>query len=238
MRSKIISRQAGDIYKLLKSNTELSAKDIAQRLDILPNAVYRAIKQLLELGIVEKVDIYPATFKAVPATSALNWYLFAANQNFKREFNIKSSQIMDTDQSPRIALIKNRQYLLQREDTDVRAATHSVDFIVSGLEVPHSTVLAYRKAAATGVSIRAIVQQKRETSQERLERWQNLGAAVKYLPNLNMRLIVIDQRITYITSYDPSQRNRAFGVRFDYAPLAIQMGGLFEQHWQKAEELH
>lgn len=236
-QTKIVSNQTSAVYRLLCGQPPLSAKEIADKLDILPNGVYRLVRRLNELGMVKQLSSYPVRYKALPSSTAMNWYLLTAAHSFKQEFPVPKPDEALISVGPRITLIKDRQNLLLHGDVDVRAATQSVDFVVSGLEVPDSTVLAFRKAAAVGVAIRAIVQQKRETSAERLEKWQDLGAVVKYLPDVGMRLVVIDQRITYLTSYDATNRSSAFGVRLDYEPLAIQMSGLFEQNWQKAQDI-
>jgi len=233
---KILSDQTIAVYKLLGRGSALTAKEIADSLNILPNAVYRVVEELAQLGMVEQLDSYPVRFKAIPYAAAMNSYLASITKDFQKEF--KPPKQNKHTASPSITLVKDRMNMLLQEDVDIRAASDSIDFIVSGLEVPDATVLAFRKAATLGVKIRAIVQQRRETSAERLEQWHELGAAVRYLPNLKMRLVVIDQKITYITSYDPDNKNRAFGVRFYYRPLAVQMSGLFEQHWQNASDLH
>jgi sugar-specific transcriptional regulator TrmB len=226
-----VSPQAVSIYKQLKYGS-LSAQEIGEKLGILPNAVYRSAKELINLGVVERVEDYPVRFRTASAQKAQSLYLQAAIREFRQKFAVIPEAKND---EPAISIIKDRESLLKREDIDVRAADSSINFIVSGLEVPDSTVLAFRKAATMGVKIRSIVQQKRETSPERLENWRDLGAQVKYLPNLKLRLVVIDNHITYLTSYDPKNKARAFGIRFDYAPFALQMNELFEQHWQKAQ---
>jgi sugar-specific transcriptional regulator TrmB len=233
-----VSPQAVAIYRRLDSQQSYSAQNIANELNILPNTVYRAIKELTGLGLVERVESYPLSFKKASPQKAMSLYLQAAAQNFRHQFGTKPESLITTAEEPLVTLVKDRSDMLHRENSDVRAAIQSIDFIVSGLEVPDAMVLAFRKAATVGVAIRAIVQQKRETSSERLERWQELGATVKYLPGLKLRLVVIDQRISYLTSYNPSDRNSAFGVRFDYEPLAVQMSEVFEQNWQHAQTLN
>jgi hypothetical protein len=49
-----------------------------------------------------------------------------------------------------------------------------------------------------------------------------------------MRLFIYDKKIVYLTSFDAKNPGSAFGVRFDYSPLALQMSQLFEQNWQLA----
>jgi hypothetical protein len=234
---KTASPQAAEIYELLNNGQTLNAQEIADKLGILPNAVYRVAKKLTDIGLVEQVDDYPVRFKAVPAQTALSLYLVVAAQNFRREFGLASSPKTKTDNSPIINLIKDRPSLLKRTAADARASRESIDFIVSGHGVDDETFLAYRKAATLRVPIRRIVHQKEQAKNKWTDMWKEIGANVRYLPDFEMRMFIYDKRIVYITSYDSSKHGSAFGVRFEYVPLALQMTELFEQNWQKAKQL-
>jgi sugar-specific transcriptional regulator TrmB len=228
-----VSPQALTIYKLLSGNGAMTAKDIGKQINIMPNAVYRANKQLLEMGIIEKSDSYPVIFSTVPVSSAIGWFLLQAQRDFKQTFGISEKTNTPPATSPSITFIKSRADLLNRTDKDVIASQKEVKFIVSGLEVPDSTVLAYRKAATKGVSIKALVQ-KRRSNLHNLEKWQNIGVDVRQVDDLELRVFIIDSRIVYLTSYSQNKKEEAFGVRFEYPPLATLMNDLFEQKWQMA----
>jgi sugar-specific transcriptional regulator TrmB len=242
---KTVSPQTSEVYKLLSDSRALSAQEIADELGILPNAVYRVAKKLMDMGLVEELGGYPVRFQAVPAQTALSLYLVAATQNFRREFGLASLARpgatgrgrTEAGDSPTISLVKDRPSFLRRELVDTRVARQSIDLIVSGHEVPDENILSFRKAVLRGVRIRKIIHQPEQARSELTKMWQDIGVHVRFLPNLDMRLIIFDKRITYITSYDPKKPGSAFGVRFEYVPLAVQMTEVFEQNWQKAEEL-
>ena len=139
--------------------------------------------------------------------------------------------------NPGVTFIHNREDLLKATDKDVSHASTSVDFIVSGLEVPDETILAYRGALQRGVRIRAIVQKKHDTTTDKLEKWKTIGVEARYTDSIETRIFIIDQKVTYITSYDSCVKNRAVGVRFDYAPVSTIMGMLFEEKWLSASPL-
>jgi sugar-specific transcriptional regulator TrmB len=234
--SKPVSKQASDVFALLNKGQALSAQDIAEALGIVPQSVYRVVEKLAKLGMVERVEGYPVTYKALPAQTALNYYLQTVTQAYKQTFDFNTAPQV-TATGPTLTLIKDREALLKRTALDARAAKESIDFIASGLEVPDDNILAHRKASTVGVKIRAIVQQNHKTTKEKLEKWQDIGTEVRYLPTIDMRIFIFDKHITYITSYDPAKKNSAFGVRFDYSPLALQMSELFSTNWQLASEL-
>ena len=70
VKVKTVSEQGAEIYKLLEGCESMTAKEIAWKLDILPNAVYRVTEKLAALGMVRKIESYPLRFKAVPSRSA------------------------------------------------------------------------------------------------------------------------------------------------------------------------
>src|SRR3954464_833920 len=109
---KAASPQADEVFKLLSDGKELSAQEIADHLNILPNAVYRVTKKLSDMGLVEEVDSYPVRFKAVPAQMAMSLYMVAAAHSFRREFGLSQPASGKKTNDPSISLIKDRPNLL------------------------------------------------------------------------------------------------------------------------------
>jgi sugar-specific transcriptional regulator TrmB len=230
---KSASPQSQAVYHLLSDGSVLTAQAIAEKLNIVPNSVYRLLKRLMSLGLVEEVQSYPISYRAVTPQTALSFYLLAASQNFRREFGMKTNGNF-ANGSPKISLIKDRPTLLNRTEQDVRQCSESIDIIVSGHEIPDVMYLAHIKAIANGAKVRRIVHQKDKQFTRENKLWKEFGAEVRYLPDFSLRMLIYDKRILYITSFDPKTPESAFGVRFEYGPLAMQMTELFEQKWQRA----
>lgn len=234
---KLLSPQAKAVYKLLSKRSPLTAREIGDSLGILPNAVYRANKQLLELSVIEKSNSYPVTYSRVPLPSAMGWFLLSAQRSFRETFSTNDDlqALIKVTNAPSMSFVKTRANLLSKTDKDAVLAKREINFIVSGLEVPDSTVLAYRKATTKGVRVRALIQKRNETSKEKLEQWHDLGVEFRYIDDLGIRMFVFDNKIVYLTSYSQDKKQEAFGVRFAYVPFAVMMNGLFEQKWEAAE---
>ena len=234
---KSASPQSQQVYQLLNESEALSAQEIAEQLGVVPNSVYRLLKRLMSLGLVEELSSYPAKYRAVSQQTAMSFYLLAASQNFRREFGIGNQPTQQNAASPKISLIKDRETLLKRSEADVRSCVESIDIIVSGHEIPDVMYLAHQKAIMHGARVRRIVHQKDRQFTKENAFWKELGAEVRYLPDLQLRMLIYDKRIVYITSFNPESPKSAFGVRFEYEPLAMQMTELFEQHWHKARKV-
>jgi sugar-specific transcriptional regulator TrmB len=209
----------------------LSAKEIGAKLNILPHAVYRAIKPLEELGIVLKLATYPTIFEAQSIQDSADLLSLEVKENFQEIFSGKN-QGFSSPQLLKLSFIKNRSDLLEKTSKDIQNAKESIDFIVSGLEIPAESVLSFKQAFENGVAIRAVIQDCSEATEGLLRTWDKLGVMVRYYPNMEARIFIIDNEIVYFTSYNPEEKVSGIGVRFHYAPYAKLMNELFEQRWK------
>ena len=229
------SRQSQDIYKLLVKKSGLNAKGIGKELKILPNAVYRAIKPLRELGLVEQTSERPTKFIAKPSVEAVEMYLLNQRNVFEQILGDADLSTLPHSNAP--VLIKDRNDLIEKTNRDVKNSKRSVDFIVSGLEVPAETLLTYKQALDRNVKIRSIVQRLDDTSEEMFRNWKKIGLDVRHYPSIESRIFVIDNHIVYLTSYDPERKEECVGIRTGYEPFAKLMREVFERKWESAKEI-
>ncbi len=232
---KSLPSQSIKLYDYLKSAKPMSAKEIGEKFCIFPHAVYRAIKPLITLGIVKELDTYPITFEARSSTDALDLYSMMMRQNFQDTFVAQNE--MHKNEQLDISFVSNRKHLLEKTNKDSSVAERSINFIVSGLEVPAETMLAFKNAIERGVTIKALVQTLDETSEEMFTNWKKIGVDVRYFPNMEARIFIFDGQIVYFTSYNPSKKEEGIGMRFNYLPYARLMSELFEQRWRIAQEI-
>lgn len=231
-----LSKQSSALYQLLLSSGTLNAKEIGEKMHIVPNSVYRAAEPLISLGMAEKLDSYPVTYRAVSPHSAANWYARALAQNFREAFSDTSNVVLNPD-APSMTFIKDRQHMIDVVEKEILNTKHSFNYIVSGHRVPDSNVLAIRKITTKGISARCIIQNTTSTTHNPLETYADMGVEVRYLPNIGIRLFVFDSRTVIMTSYDITQSSKAFGIRFRYPPVAAAMNELFEEKWKAAKPL-
>lgn len=235
-----LTPQSEAIYNELSKTKQMTAKTIGQRLGIHPQAAYRALKPLCKLGVVEQIGRYPRKYRILFSEDSLETYLKMAQEEYIKKFfaNTKVKKNKNPfSQLLQIEFIQNRKELNQRTIVDIVQAKKKFDCIVSGHEVPAEQLLAYKQAIARGVKLRFIVQHFDEFNRYMFLNWRKLGMKVKYYPVLEARIIIIDNKIVYITSYNPNMNEEAVGARFDYAPIAKIMSEVFESRWTQAEEI-
>lgn len=227
---KILSPQANKVYCLLNQGGEFTAKEIGRKLKVFPNAVYREIKRLEDLGLVQEIGKYPVMYKAKKPEEAASFLTDLIRQSFFKN-QIGSSNLLQ------LSFIQNRKELLLLTNKDTKQAQESLDIIVSGHEVPAETILAQKRAADRGVRVRMLIQDLGASSKERIRTWQKMGIEIRYLKYMQARIFVFDRKIVYFTSYSESKNQEAIGMRFEYEPYARLMGELFEQKWREGKDI-
>lgn len=224
---KSISPQSVKVYNLLIKKGPLSAAQIGNKINILPNTAYRNLKELIALGFVKQSPQYPAVFSAKPKDETIGLYTSIIASNFHEAF---ASQNESSD-NLKISFIQNRGELLKQAEKDAYKAKRQINRIISGDVVPAETTLAFKRAVERGVKIRVLVQGTGKAKSQVIKSWRKMGMEVKYTPNLNTRIVTYDGLVTYFGSYDPKRGQEAVGVRFEHAPLAVLMDQMFEQKW-------
>ncbi len=232
---KAIPPQAAEIYRVLEKHGAKTAKEIGKELKIFPNAVYRAIKGLLELGLVQELSTYPAKFVARPTSESLDMIASVMRQNFVDNFG--SKKVLGRHKLLKLIFIQKRKDILQLTQKDTRQTKESINLIASGLNVPAETFLVTKQAVERGVKVRWLVQNMKEVSPQSLYTCKKAGIEVKYYPNMEARIFIFDHKVVYFTSYDPKNIQEAIGMRFEYGPYANFMDELFEQRWKLAKSL-
>lgn len=230
-------KQAEKIYKLLLAkNKPLTAYQIAEKFNIFPNAVYRDIYKLEKYNLVQKSPTRPMRFNALQPKEGLETFLLSHRNWFSESFVGNSlTSNYQSDPSLDLSFIRDRNDSVYRSTQDLKQAKVQVLQIVSGLELPADTMLEIKNAIDRGVTIKIIVQTLSENNRELLENWKRLGVKLKSTKSISSRLILIDNHITYLMSYNPDQESENIGIRFNYRPITTLMQEIFEKRWQSAK---
>lgn len=229
-----ITPQAKKIYNLLSDKKPLTAAQIADELNTLPHTVYRATKVLIDYGFVRKMGHHSTLYMKNGPEGPIDLYINAMKAYLSEEFLSKhkaNTNLLD------ISFIQNRSQLIEMTNEDVEKAQKSINFIVSGHEVPAETILAHKNAVERGVNVRKLVQNLDATSKDMIKTWKNAGIKIKYFPNMESRIFIYDSQIVYFTSYNPEKNEEALGVRFNYTPFARMMNEMFEARWKLGKEI-
>ena len=230
---KTLSPKASESYNLLLRHPGLSAKDISKKMAIVVNSVYRNLRELIKLGLIEEVGGYPLKYRPKPVSEAVALYTRLIRQNFYESFGLGGQ----AEGSLKIKFFQSRKDFLRLVEKDFNRAKKYINVIISGHEVPADFVLSHKKAVDRGAKIRKLIQHLNVESIQVAKNYQKIGVETRHTPLMNMRIVVIDGQVTYFGSYTPDRQQESIGVRFDYAPYAKLMSELFEQRWSAAKDM-
>lgn len=229
-----LSGQSISVYRLLSKASSMTAKEIASKLGVLPHAVYRTAKKLIEMGLIEKTNSWPVRFRTVSPAKAIDSYLLSQRNWFCNQFPMTARNIDDPLQNGiAISYIKDKETLYREFLNDQRRVKKDISLIVSGLEASAEVMLANKRAIERGVTIRILVQQI--SNVEMLRNWEKMGIQVRILKSLKTRILILDGRIVYLVSYEGTSPNKAVGVRIVYPPVAQLLQQTFEFYWSLAK---
>lgn len=229
-----ITPQAKEIYDLLSKEKKLTAAQIGEKLGIFPNAVYRAVDVMINFGFIKKIGRYPTFYIANNPNSPIDLYTNFLKAELSESLSTKLKNkhtLLD------LSFIQARSQLIEMTDADIARAKNSANFIVSGLEAPAETILAYKNAVDRGVKIRILVQNLNEVNSEMLKNWKKIGVNIKYFPKIEARIFVFDGQIVYFTSYNSDRPQEAVGIRFHHPSFATMMNELFEMRWRMGKNI-
>jgi sugar-specific transcriptional regulator TrmB len=235
--TKLLPPQAANIYRLLKKRKELSAKDIGERLGIVPNSVYRNMRQLIQLGFVEELRGRPVRYSAKSDNDALDAYTAVVRQSFQQIFSAQAPVHTSASNLLPLTFIHSKKERHELNYKDIARAKKSINLIASGLEVPAEMILSLKRAIDRGVRVRIIVQNWDEIKAHMFQSWQRIGVEVRYYPKIEARIHLFDSKIVYLVSYTTGDNKEGIGVRFAYAPCARLLDEVFEKRWKKAKVL-
>jgi sugar-specific transcriptional regulator TrmB len=229
------------VYRLLLKEGAMTAKEIGNKLGIFAQAVYREIEKLEKLGWVVREGKYPVKFGAKSPTEAVQSYLITQREWFeenigsvKREKTVKKGKKEDKS---RVSFIQSRADSLDKGLNDQKRAEKEICLLVSGDEVPAEVMLANKRAMERGVKIKILAQKVDERNREMIRNWQRMGMEVRVGKMLEARVIIIDEKVVYLVSYNPEKNEEGVGVRLAYPPIVRLMREVFKRRWREGKEL-
>lgn len=232
-----ISPQSQDLYRtLLGDNCPLSVNEIATKLKVFPQTVYRLAKPLINIGLINKTGDYPCRFIAKPTDEGSSLFLLHQNDWFNKQFSV-SDQKKDLSQEVEISFIQSRDELFNLSVGEIEKAQSSIDLLRSGNEIPPEVMLALAKAKKRKVVTRMLVQGYTPENAAQVSYWQQNGILVKKTTLRHVRLMIYDSRSLYFMSYRHTDSDKDLGMKVSYPPFAAMLSQLFDQWWQKAETL-
>lgn len=231
-----LSRQTRAVYKILTDeNKPLAVTAIAFKMRIAPADVYRLVKPLIEMGLVDKSLSYPVTLTVKEHGSSLGLFLLEQSKWFNENFNFKSQLSGSNDLDMKLAFVQGREELMNNSAKEIDQAIKSVDLLRSGHEMPPEVMRALAQAIKRKVKVRMLIQDYGEENKDQVQNWIRNGILVKRIDLKHLRLMLYDSRTCYFMSYKHADSNQDVGMRIVYPPFAAILSQYFDQLWLRSE---
>jgi sugar-specific transcriptional regulator TrmB len=229
-----MSPQSQHLYQvLLNSNRALSANQLAQKLDIVPNSIYRLTDPLTDMGLITRSEKYPYLFSANPVEEAHSLFLLFQSDWFLDHFSKTNTH------NPLISFsfIKSRDELMNVSIKEVDKANESIDLLRSGGEFPAELLLAIINAKKRGVPTRMLIQDYSSENTDLVKNWKANGIQVRLTSLRHIRLMIYDSKVVYFMSYRNTDSEKDLGLKINYSPLAAILTHQFKDWWKNARKL-
>ncbi|MBI4008664.1 hypothetical protein HY357_00350 [Candidatus Roizmanbacteria bacterium] len=236
-----LSKQAIDLYKILSQKGALTALQIGRFLDIHQHAVYRLADHLKQIGMVEEIPGRPKLFRVKNISQSRENYLSYQRSWFDeimrgiKERNIEIN-INKTNEF-QISFIQEREQIFEQCAIDLQNANRKANFIVLGLKtgISPELLLEQKNAVERGVPVNIIVQEYSAENKIVLQAWKQAGLNVRYGKPIGFHLLLIDDTISYLMTYDPQDKLKRYATRIVHRPINQQLQLIFEKYWKEAK---
>ena len=236
-----MSPQSRALYQiLLNSSSPLSVVELADKLHIIPNTVYRLLKPLIDMGMVTEIHQYPKVFSALPIDQGLSLFLLHQHDWFSRQFSQRSktklskgTNIIPESKQIALSFIQSRDELMDLSSGEIDHAKHSIDLLRSGGEIPASVMLSLVEAKKRNVTTRMLIQDYSAANASQVDNWKQNGILVKKTTLRHVRLMLYDSSVVYFMSYRNEDSVKDLGMKITYPPFATILSQLFHEWWEK-----
>lgn len=228
-------------YIALTSHGSLSAVQLAKKLHVFPNAVYRIMKKLEEKGFVVALDSYPVTFQAVPPSVAIGG-MVKEKEKTLTSLHIASVHALTHPETEfpqtKIDMVAGKHAMF---DTYAGMANHAKEEILVisiGEPVPDEVKIANRDAQERGVKIKFLVHQYNKDNVELLRSWVQMGLEVRYIRDRGFHLMVFDRKRSLLAANNPEQTSERVSMIIHSEGISRALRDYFYSVWVKAAPIN
>lgn len=232
-----LSDHEEQVYKvLLASGKPLSAQDIASKVMIFPNAVYRIFKALEHVGLIRSAGRRPIRYEAIDKERGFNAAYLQRKNELERALRFAGNPAKG--QHSQTYTIIGRKPMYEEYIRLANSAQKSIEVFAIGIAFSKALFTVQKAAIERGVYIRHAVQQRNPRNYHIIHKWQQLGVKVRYFHETRgFHITLIDKSIAMITFSDSGNTEDRFSVITQH-PLAVKMfQQQFESIWQHAQKI-
>ena len=227
-------------YQLLVSQGARTAYEVATKLNMFPNAVYRLMQGLGEKGFVVKLETRPATFQPIPPTTAVTYFSqFKMKQieELKLRAIERVSKTGSNKPETQINVLTGRNAMFSTYLRLAKDATKEILIISIGESVNDDTKLVNRDCIERGVAIKLIAHRYDKSNEQLLKNWVAMGVEVKHVPDWGFHLVICDGKQSIFAINNPTRTEERLSLLIDNKGLSSALRTYFFTLWKKAKPI-
>lgn len=233
-----LTNQEIETYSVLLKHGDLNAQEIAQKLVIYPNAVYRTANKLKEFGLITILGKYPTLFRAIsPQTSIPPLVEKKINKLQEVTTNIGTIPLLQNSniKPTNVDLIYGQNSIFE-EGAKLLDSTNKEMLVISiGEPISPELLLSVRNAIKRGVSIKMIVHKNDVENKTVLENLKNNGYKIKHYPGWGFHVAVYDKEKSLLIINNPDNTEERVAILTRSTGLSKALADYFNFIWQKAK---
>jgi sugar-specific transcriptional regulator TrmB len=235
-----LTRLEATCYINLFKEGSLTGRQLAEKTQILSNAVYRLINKLIEKGFIISLDTTPTTYQALPPQIAIPNFLKMEARRLEETSSKAIQQLTKAQiQSPqtRVDIITSRQKMFTAYIEFAKLAKEEILIISIGEPVSDEIKLMNRDLMKQGVKIKFIAHKYDKENKSLLESYLRMGYEIKHFPDKGYHLIVIDKKISILATSNPENVAERTGMIIYSEGVAKVHRSYFYSVWDKAKSI-
>ena len=231
-----LSRDEVRCYVLLISNGSLKAGEIAEFMDIYPNAVYRIMERLEKKGFIVSLDTHPVTFQAIPPRVAIPTYIDMKEKALEemRHVSLTLFQEEKNVSSTKVDIQTGKKQMFDTYVSLAKQAKKEICIISLGEPVPDEIKLANRDAIERGVKLQFISHTFSNENRELLRSWVRMGMEARHFAGGGFHLQVFDGKTSVLTANNPKNTSERTSMVIYNEGISTVLRDYFSSVWQKA----
>lgn len=235
-----LSSDEGRCIKVLVEHGALTSEEIARKMCILPNAVYRLTKTLINKKLVVELNTYPNRYQALPPEIAID---SLANEQIKeielaKILTIQSLQTKtDSNNEAKIEVLTGWNNMMDKYVDLIKESKEEILIISIGEQVPDEVKLANRDALENKINIKFIIHKYDDKNKELIRSWIKMGIEVRHLNVSGFHLIVVDGKKCLLASSNPQEPQERSSVVIYGEGISKAMRQYFYNLWNTSTKV-
>lgn len=223
-------------YITLVNKGSLTSAQIAKRIGVLPNALYRLMKKLQEKGFVRILNTYPVTFQAFPPATAIDSFVTQKIREFEnmKLMSVESLSESQATISTKVDVLISQEVYFKKFVELANSAKSEILVISIGEPVPDEIKIACARALERGVKIRFVFHIHNKENDSLLKAWVKMGSEVRYYKDSGYHLNLFDGKTAVLVANNPENTKERTGMIFYNERLTHSLREYFHTLWDRS----